>query len=170
MIAGEDGAVQDFCVRVCGALTDAGVEENGRCGKNDVVSIGDELLNDRFGVRLRNIFAANRFYARAERILKSLSAQLMPIGPAGILRRTVIEERTANLLGRSAPDGLQKPLLLFGRVGEKHGGFVCARNDELRPDACNLLLKFVGAFIDAVVVTKDLQIGQQRVAGGHGRL
>ena len=170
MVAGQQRAVEDFGVRVDGALADAGVQKDGGGGENHVVTVLDEALDDLLRVLLRDVFAADGFHAGTEGILERLAPQLVPIRPAGILRRAVVEERAAHRLRRLVPDGLQEARLGLRRLGEQRGGLVGRGDDKFRPDPLDLLPELGGRFLHAVLVAENLQIDQQRVAGGHWRV
>ena len=68
------------------------------------------------------------------------------------------------------PDGLQEARFGLRRLGEQRGGLVGRGDDKLRPDPLDLLPELGGRFLHAVLIAENLQIDQQRVAGGHRRV
>lgn len=123
-----------------------GVQKDGGGGENHVVAVLDEAFDEPPARPPARRIRADGFHAGTEGILKRLAPQLVPIRPAGILRRAVVEERAAHRLRRLVPDGLQKARLGLRRLGEQRGGLVGRGDDKFRPDPLDLLPELGGVF------------------------
>ena len=170
VIAGQQRAVEDFHLRMRDGLADAGVQEHRGRGEDDVIALRSQAVDDGLRLLLLDVFAERGLHACAEFLFQRLAAQLVPVGPGGALRRAVVEEGAAQHLRRAAQHGGEEGLLLFARLIEQHGGLVGSGHDEFRPDLADIPSEIRGRFADAVRIAEHVQIDEERVADGQGRV
>ena len=170
-MGGVERAVHDGDLRVLDRRAEARLQQSGRGRKNQPVPVGDRLLDRLQRIALHNVRIGDGFQAVRKHTLDVLSPKLVPVSPAGLLRRFVVQEGGFQHGGARRQDHGKKSGLLFRLRCELH---LDGRLLLLQPD---LLPHTLDGFFDLghraggqALIAINLYICQHRVTRSGAQL
>ena len=166
MVRRQQRAVQDLDVGILHGGLHRAVEQHRRGGEDDVRALADQRFERRLAVLRLDVGDHARLDLVAEHRLHAVLAQLVPVRPAGYLRRAVVDERHAHLLRRGVQNLAEQAGLLALLGHHQRDRLLLRAGAELIAQPVQ-----VGADLGAddegiLVVAVDRQIDEERIAGG----